>query len=78
MENYAGFGEYTDHEVGRMLDSLKDIGVSDNTIVIYIAGDNGMSAEGGLSGTLNEIATLNGVSDTTENVVKHSTRSAAR
>jgi len=38
--------------------------VSDNTIVIYIAGDNGMSAEGGLSGTLNEMATLNGVSDT--------------
>src|SRR5580704_3777622 len=70
MENYAGFGEHTDHEVGRLLDSLKSIGVSDNTVVIYIAGDNGMSAEGGLAGTLNEIATLNGVSDTTENVVK--------
>jgi arylsulfatase len=70
MENYAGFGEYTDHEVGRLIDSLKDIGVSDDTVVIYIAGDNGMSAEGGLTGTLNEIATLNGVSDTTENVVK--------
>ena len=57
--------------------SLKSIGVSDNTVVIYIAGDNGMSAEGGLAGTLNEIATLNGVPDTTENVIKHSTRLAA-
>jgi arylsulfatase A-like enzyme len=71
MENYAGFGEYTDHEVGRLLDSLKDIGISDNTVVIYIAGDNGMSAEGGLAGTLNEFATLNGVPDTTENLIKH-------
>ncbi|MGH7841290.1 MAG: sulfatase-like hydrolase/transferase [Candidatus Binataceae bacterium] len=48
MENYAGFGEYADHEIGRLIDSLKDAGVFDNTVIIYIAGDNGMSAEGGL------------------------------
>ena len=62
MENYAGFGEYADHEIGRLLDSLNTLGVHDNTLVIYIAGDNGMSAEGGLEGTLNETALFNGVS----------------
>ena len=71
MENYAGFGEYTDHEVGRLTDSLKDLGVYDNTIIIYIAGDNGMSAEGGLEGTLNEMAAFNGVPDTTQNILAH-------
>src|SRR5258708_40219038 len=38
MENYAGFGEYADHEIGRLLDSLNSLGVHDNTLVIYIAG----------------------------------------
>jgi arylsulfatase A-like enzyme len=71
MENYAGFGEYADHEIGRLVDSLKQAGVYDNTIAIYIAGDNGMSAEGGLDGTLNEIAVFNGVADTTANIRAH-------
>jgi arylsulfatase A-like enzyme len=71
MENYAGFGEYADHEIGRLIDSLNELGVHDNTIVIYIAGDNGMSAEGGLEGTLNEMAAFNGVPDTTANILAH-------
>jgi arylsulfatase A-like enzyme len=71
MENYAGFGEYCDHEIGRLIDSLKDTGVYDNTLIIYIAGDNGMSAEGGLEGTLNEMTAFNGVPDTTANIVAH-------
>ena len=71
MENYAGFGEYADHEIGRLIDSLNELGVHDNTLVIYIAGDNGMSAEGGLEGTLNEMAAFNGVPDTTANILAH-------
>jgi arylsulfatase A-like enzyme len=71
MENYAGFGEYADHEVGRLIDSLKEVGVYDNTVISYIAGDNGMSAEGGLAGTLNEMAAFNGVPDTTANILAH-------
>src|SRR5271167_2231518 len=71
MENYAGFGEYADHEIGRLIDSLKGLGVYDNTVIMYIAGDNGMSAEGGLDGTLNELAAFNGVPDTTANLLGH-------
>jgi arylsulfatase A-like enzyme len=71
MENYAGFGEYADFEIGRLIDSLKEAGVYDNTLIIYIAGDNGMSAEGGLAGTLNEMAAFNGVPDTTANILAH-------
>ncbi len=71
MENYAGFGEYCDHEIGRLFDALKEAGVSDNTLIVYIAGDNGMSAEGGLAGTLNEMTAFNGVPDTTANIVAH-------
>ena len=71
MENYAGFGEYADHEIGRLIDSLKEAGIYDNTLIIYIAGDNGMSAEGGLEGTLNEMASFNGVPDTTANILAH-------
>ena len=71
MENYAGFGEYADYEVGRLIDALKQLGVYDNTFIIYIAGDNGMSAEGGLNGTLNEMASFNGVPDSTANMLAH-------
>ena len=71
MENYAGFGEYCDHEIGRLIDSLKQEGVYDNTVIMYIAGDNGMSAEGGLEGTFNEIAMFNGIYDTTANLLAH-------
>ena len=71
MENFAGFGAYCDHEIGRVIDALKEAGVYDNTLIIYVAGDNGMSAEGGLTGTLNEMTAFNGVPDTTANILAH-------
>src|SRR5271169_4874834 len=61
MEVYAGFLEYTDHHVGRLLDSLKKINILDDTIVYYIIGDNGASAEGTLNGTYNEMLNFNGL-----------------
>ncbi len=61
MENYAAYMAYTDHEIGRLLDSLRESGELDNTLVMYIVGDNGASAEGGLEGTFSEIASLLGV-----------------
>jgi arylsulfatase A-like enzyme len=62
MEVYAGFLEHTDHHVGRVIDALQDLGVLDDTLVYYIIGDNGASAEGTINGTFNELLTLNGVS----------------
>src|SRR6201993_4587495 len=61
MEIYAGFLEHTDHHVGRLVDALKDLQVLDDTLVFYIIGDNGASAEGTLNGTFNEMAMLNGM-----------------
>jgi arylsulfatase len=61
METYAGFLEYTDTEVGRVVDAIAELGDLDNTLVIYINGDNGASAEGSLIGTCNEILNLNGL-----------------
>ena len=60
MEVYAGFLEYADHHVGRLLDSLKHLKLLDNTVVYYIVGDNGASAEGTLHGTYNEMINFNG------------------
>ena len=61
MEVYAGFMEYTDHHVGRMLDGLEKLGISDDTLIYYIIGDNGASAEGTLVGAYNEMANFNGL-----------------
>ena len=61
MEVYAGFLEYTDHHVGRLVDSLERLGVLDDTLVFYIVGDNGASAEGTLNGTYNEMLNFNGM-----------------
>ena len=52
MEVFAGFAEYTDTEVGRLIDAIDDMGQLDNTLVFYILGDNGASAEGGMIGTV--------------------------
>jgi arylsulfatase len=60
MEVYAGFLEYADHHVGRLLDSLKSLEILDDTLVFYIIGDNGASAEGTLQGTFNEMINFNG------------------
>ena len=62
MEIYAAFLEHTDHHVGRLVDALKDLEVLGDTLVMYIIGDNGASAEGTLNGTFNEMAMLNGMS----------------
>ena len=71
MEIYAGFAEHTDHYAGELLDALEEMGVLDNTLVFYIAGDNGASAEGLVTGTYNENLTLNYVADTLENILAH-------
>jgi arylsulfatase len=61
MEVFAAFAEHTDYEVGRLVDAIEDMGELDNTLFIYIFGDNGSSAEGGLTGTYNETTALNGI-----------------
>ena len=61
MEIYAGFLEQTDHEVGRLIDAIGDLGVLDDTLIYYIIGDNGASAEGTPNGCFNEMCTLNGL-----------------
>jgi arylsulfatase len=70
MEVYAGFGEYADAEVGRLFDALKDTGELDNTLVLYILGDNGTSAEGGMNGMFNEYTYFNGVAETVPEMLK--------
>jgi arylsulfatase A-like enzyme len=60
MEVYAGFMEHTDHHVGRLLDSLKDLGILEDTLIYVIIGDNGASAEGSLQGCFNEMVPLTG------------------
>jgi arylsulfatase A-like enzyme len=60
MEVYAGFMEYCDHHVGRLVDTLKNLNLLDDTLVYYIIGDNGASAEGTLNGTYNEMINFNG------------------
>ncbi|MGH7101336.1 MAG: arylsulfatase [Acetobacteraceae bacterium] len=63
MEVFAGFGEYTDHEIGRLVQSVADLGQIDNTLIFYIVGDNGASAEGGFNGLFNEMAYFNGFAE---------------
>ena len=61
MEAFAGFMEHTDVQIGRIIDSLDNLGKLDNTLVMYVIGDNGSSAEGGIEGTVNELKNLNGI-----------------
>ena len=61
MEVYAGFLEHTDYHVGRLIDALEDLEILDNTLVYYIIGDNGASAEGTMNGAFNEMANFNGM-----------------
>lgn len=63
MEVYAGYLEYADHYVGKLLDALEEIGELDNTLVYVIIGDNGASAEGTMTGTTNEAFTINHMTD---------------
>ena len=70
MEVYAGYCENVDWNVGRLIDALEEMGELDNTLVIYIWGDNGASMEGTLTGTFNEMTTLNGVPLTDEQQIQ--------
>jgi arylsulfatase len=70
MEIFAGFGAQIDYEMGRVLDAVAALPDADNTLVIYILGDNGASAEGGLDGATNELAGFNGVFEPIEGALK--------
>jgi arylsulfatase A-like enzyme len=71
MEIFAGFGEYTDFEIGRVVQAIEDLGQLDNTLIFYIVGDNGASAEGSMNGLFNELTSFNGVQESVEEVLKH-------
>lgn len=73
MEVYAGFLEHTDHHIGRLFDTLNDLGILNNTLIFMIIGDNGASAEGTPNGTFNELLTLNGITgvETPEFLAQH-------
>ena len=60
-ENFAGYAAYTDHEIGRVIQSVEDMGKLDNTLIIYISGDNGTSAEGTVEGTFNQMTAYNSI-----------------
>ena len=66
MEVYAGYSENADWNIGRIIEAIDEIGELENTVVIWIWGDNGASMEGTLTGTFNELTTLNGIPLTPE------------
>ena len=71
MEVFAGFGEYADTEIGRLIQAIEATGQLDNTLIFYIVGDNGASAEGGMNGLYNEMTYFNGVNETVQDILKH-------
>jgi len=71
MEVFAGYGEFADHNVGRLLKAVEELGQLENTLVFYIAGDNGASAEGGFNGLFNEMSYFNGNPESVEEILKH-------
>jgi arylsulfatase len=66
QEVFAAYLAQTDHEVGRLLDAVEKLPDADNTMIVYVIGDNGPSAEGSLTGTVNNMMTQNGIPDTVE------------
>jgi arylsulfatase len=71
MEVYAGYAEYADAEIGRLVQAIDDLGQLDNTLIFYVLGDNGASAEGGPNGLFNEIAYFNQAPETVADILKH-------
>ncbi|KUL32159.1 arylsulfatase [Streptomyces regalis] len=71
METFAGFTEHADVQVGRFLDALEELGALDNTIILYILGDNGASGEGGIEGTIVEHRLGHGVVDDPDEMIDH-------
>jgi arylsulfatase A-like enzyme len=70
FEVFAAFLEMTDHEVGRLVQAVEDAGQLDNTLIFYVAGDNGTSAEGGTNGMFSEMTYFNGVQEKVEDMIK--------
>jgi arylsulfatase len=71
MEAFAGYTAQTDHEVGRVIQAIEDMGQLDNTLIFWEIGDNGASMEGTLNGVFNEMSSLNGLPEDTAFAVKH-------
>jgi arylsulfatase A-like enzyme len=71
MEVFAGFMAQTDHEIGRVVDAIAATGQLNNTLIFYIAGDNGASLEGGMDGTFNPVTDENGVHESTAQMLAH-------
>ena len=71
MEIFAAFTAQTDYEVGRVIDSIRDIGQLDNTLIMWEVGDNGASMEGTLNGVFNEMVSLNGQHEDTKYILEH-------
>src|SRR5438552_13081760 len=71
MEVFAGFGEYADAEIGRLIQAIEATGQLDNTLIFYIVGDNGASAEGGMVGLFNKMTYFNGQHETVQDILKH-------
>ena len=69
MEVFAGYGEYADFEIGRLIQAIEDVGQLDNTLVFYQVGDNGASAEGTMNGLMNEMTYFNGVPETVPDIL---------
>src|SRR5437899_10275219 len=65
-EVFAGYAAYTDHEIGRVIQAVENMGKLDNTLIIYICGDNGTSPEGTLYGAFNQLTAYNGILDAPE------------
>ena len=71
VDVFAAYVAYTDHEIGRVIQAVDDMGKLDNTLIIYINGDNGTSSEGTLNGTPNEVAMFNGVNVSVEDQLNY-------
>jgi arylsulfatase A-like enzyme len=71
MEVFAAFAAHTDHEIGRVVKAVEDMGELDNTLILYLVGDNGASAEGGMFGMFNEMTYFNGVHEKVPDMLKN-------
>jgi arylsulfatase len=71
MEVFAAYGEFADHEAGRLVKAIEDLGQLDSTLVFYILGDNGASAEGGMNGLFNEMTYFHAIPEKVEDILKH-------
>lgn len=69
-ETFAGYLDMADHEIGRLLDAVEETGQADNTMIIFVYGDNGTSAEGGMNGMFSEMTYFNGVQETVPDMIK--------